>query len=567
MAAPAFRASSNASATGNSSTTCVVTIPSAVAVDDLMIAVLGPGAASGAITPPSGWKRVPRMGGNGSATSAGRAWYKFAVAGDTGGAATATWTFANAIDSVIAFAAFSGVNLYVPFGSAHNVGGTDDQAMGSLYPPVNDCLGVWIAGGDSTADETTHTFTNANWTRRASGSNVNSRPWAEIASNTTDAATASRAGVSSGSTTLLSANAIWSGVSVTLVPSTQTAPFKVCGLRAANAGTTPATLTVSGPATGDTGQFAPMPGMVCVISAMYASETASAVTMALNTNGAAFTSYDSATGPKDHSGTDTMSEELFYLVVDESHVWNAVSETFTLGNLGAYDRSCAGFLAGNIDQTNPIQAVAYGEETANTTTPNPPSVAVDDYGVVLVFDHVADTTSATTPTAPSGYTNQVDTRNSVNSTVHSYLATKFLADAPATPEDPGAWAGMENNQHLMRVVSLFDIVTTSLSVNNPAVPDATETVAYAGVTFVGSGGHENSSGGYAWDISAGALPTGLTINASTGAISGTPSGTPGTYNFTVRATDLSGATATRATSMFLNALPSGGVAGWMSAVM
>ncbi len=41
---------------------------------------------------------------------------------------------------------------------------------------------------------------------------------------------------------------------------------------------------------------------------------------------------------------------------------------------------------------------------------------------------------------------------------------------------------------------------------------------------------------YTFTVSSGALPTGLTLNASTGAISGTPN-TPGTFNFTITATD------------------------------
>src|SRR5690606_24926239 len=40
-------------------------------------------------------------------------------------------------------------------------------------------------------------------------------------------------------------------------------------------------------------------------------------------------------------------------------------------------------------------------------------------------------------------------------------------------------------------------------------------------------------------VTAGALPTGLTLNAATGAISGTPTAS-GTFNFTVTATNTSG---------------------------
>lgn len=47
-----------------------------------------------------------------------------------------------------------------------------------------------------------------------------------------------------------------------------------------------------------------------------------------------------------------------------------------------------------------------------------------------------------------------------------------------------------------------------------------------------------------WSIIAGSLPPGLTLNASTGVISGIPS-TDGPFNFTVEARDVSGAFATK----------------------
>jgi len=55
---------------------------------------------------------------------------------------------------------------------------------------------------------------------------------------------------------------------------------------------------------------------------------------------------------------------------------------------------------------------------------------------------------------------------------------------------------------------------------------------------------------YSWSVSSGSLPAGLSLNASTGVISGTPSAT-GTAQFTVRVTDSAGpaATATRALSI------------------
>lgn len=57
------------------------------------------------------------------------------------------------------------------------------------------------------------------------------------------------------------------------------------------------------------------------------------------------------------------------------------------------------------------------------------------------------------------------------------------------------------------------------------------------VQFTASGG----TSPYTWDISTGALPAGLSLNAGTGLISGTPT-TAGAYSFTLRATDTLGQT-------------------------
>jgi len=67
----------------------------------------------------------------------------------------------------------------------------------------------------------------------------------------------------------------------------------------------------------------------------------------------------------------------------------------------------------------------------------------------------------------------------------------------------------------------------------------------------------SASGGtpsYTWSISGGSLPAGLTLVASTGAISGTPTA-PGTSSFTVSVTDSASATATKALSIAVSSSP------------
>ncbi len=102
---------------------------------------------------------------------------------------------------------------------------------------------------------------------------------------------------------------------------------------------------------------------------------------------------------------------------------------------------------------------------------------------------------------------------------------------------------------LKTLVGLFSILIVVSCDTNPTDPlgqisigtnslaEAIEGQVYS-QQFEASGGN----GGYSWLLAAGSLPAGLTL-APSGAISGTPVA-PGTSNFRIQATDLSGRTAT-----------------------
>lgn len=66
----------------------------------------------------------------------------------------------------------------------------------------------------------------------------------------------------------------------------------------------------------------------------------------------------------------------------------------------------------------------------------------------------------------------------------------------------------------------------------PALPEAWHWENYS-QTFTATG----VAAAYTWSISSGSLPSGLTLNATSGVLSGTVTGAPATYSFTVRATD------------------------------
>jgi uncharacterized protein YjdB len=70
-----------------------------------------------------------------------------------------------------------------------------------------------------------------------------------------------------------------------------------------------------------------------------------------------------------------------------------------------------------------------------------------------------------------------------------------------------------------------------LSITTASLANGTVSTAYS-ATLAASGG----TSPYTWSLASGALPAGLTLNAGTGAITGTPTA-PGTANFTVKVTD------------------------------
>jgi hypothetical protein len=75
------------------------------------------------------------------------------------------------------------------------------------------------------------------------------------------------------------------------------------------------------------------------------------------------------------------------------------------------------------------------------------------------------------------------------------------------------------------------ISAAALSIATASLPDGTVDTAYS-QTLAASGGTPP----YTWSVTVGTLPAGLTLNTSTGAISGTPTA-EGTSTFTVTATD------------------------------
>jgi hypothetical protein len=90
---------------------------------------------------------------------------------------------------------------------------------------------------------------------------------------------------------------------------------------------------------------------------------------------------------------------------------------------------------------------------------------------------------------------------------------------------------------------------SSLTVSPATMPSGTVNTTYS-VTVSATGG----SGTYAYAVTAGTLPSGLSLNTTTGVLSGTPTAT-GTSSFTITATDstISGLTGNQAYTLTVNA--------------
>ena len=97
----------------------------------------------------------------------------------------------------------------------------------------------------------------------------------------------------------------------------------------------------------------------------------------------------------------------------------------------------------------------------------------------------------------------------------------------------------------------------SITINLPPAPNITTASLPSGTVGAAYSQQVQATGGtgaLTWSINAGTLPPPLTINTSTGVISGTPN-TPGTFNFTVKVTDTFPQSNTKDLSISIAAVP------------
>ena len=139
------------------------------------------------------------------------------------------------------------------------------------------------------------------------------------------------------------------------------------------------------------------------------------------------------------------------------------------------------------------------------------------------------TWSVSSGSLPPGLTLSLD-RAAVGHARRRSAATRSRSSSPTPPGSPPRKAATL-------------VIAAAPSLANAAPPSGQAAVAYSDALAVTGG-----TGPFAWAVCGGSLPPGLTLNASTGALSGTPT-TVGLYTFTVKVTDSFGLTATQTLSL------------------
>lgn len=125
-----------------------------------------------------------------------------------------------------------------------------------------------------------------------------------------------------------------------------------------------------------------------------------------------------------------------------------------------------------------------------------------------------------------------------NSSTHTYQVDFVGLGAPITFnvwDSAGAYGDNSSSDLQVQIFAPIPLV-----LNPPTLPNLPVGQPVPPGGFTVNGG----CGPYTFAVTAGALPPALTLNPTTGVVSGTPT-TPGPYNFTVTATDCNGNTVSR----------------------
>ncbi|WP_051752255.1 putative Ig domain-containing protein [Streptosporangium amethystogenes] len=235
-----------------------------------------------------------------------------------------------------------------------------------------------------------------------------------------------------------------------------------------------------------------------------------------------------------------------------------VAQTPLSFDASATNRTLTGLTAGSsyTFTVAAVNAVGTGPASAASSAVTPYDVP----GRPTVTSATAGTLSANlTWTAPAGN----------GSTITGYVVTPYIAGVAQSTQ---TFSGTVTTQTVTNLTAGISYTFTVTAVNaagsgqaslpsGAVVPNTSPSFTFspppAGEVNVPYSVSLTVTGGtapYTWSVNDGSLPPGLTLNASTGLLSGTPTA-GGSYSFSVRVTDASGARVNRDVTMVITAAP------------
>ncbi|MGO9384086.1 MAG: beta strand repeat-containing protein, partial [Mycobacterium sp.] len=132
----------------------------------------------------------------------------------------------------------------------------------------------------------------------------------------------------------------------------------------------------------------------------------------------------------------------------------------------------------------------------------------------------------------------------------SLSSAGVLAGTPTTAGSYPFTVNVVDANNGIATASITLVVSAGLALSFTAPPNTDVGIGYSD-TLTATGG----TGPNTWSVSAGSLPAGITLNASTGVLAGTAT-TAGTSSFTVKVTDAVGQSVTKAAVIVVAARPS-----------
>ncbi len=214
---------------------------------------------------------------------------------------------------------------------------------------------------------------------------------------------------------------------------------------------------------------------------------------------------------------------------------NTVTASFSASNAHAW---LAVYEYSGLGTTTALDATAHA--SGSSTAPSTGSTSTTTVANELVFGACGlPYNYAGTVTAGSGYT-----------LLQQNTSTSRAANEGRSVTATGAYAGTFSLSATANWSAAVATFATAPAVTTSSLAAGTQNAAYS-ATLAAGGGKTS----YTWSVTVGTLPNGLSLNSSSGAITGTPTAT-GTSNFTVQVKDANSNTGTKALSITINPPPS-----------